>query len=347
MHSVRILKEIIPFRQVTLLPLVVMAAILAPGCKKSSSSAVKIVGGTEVANDADQRVMHATVAIYVDGPNGKFGGCTGTLIGPRHVVTAAHCADPSIPKLYIGWGPRFDSAGPMVEATAVTPHPLWDPERQEFSLNDVAVISLAKALPAPMKPVAMASIDAVTSGTELILAGYGLAAAADATTVGHLRQVKVKAQTINKKTRDLQIESYTKRGACSGDSGGPAFIDEGGTLKLVGATSGPGHGMVNVKCDEGHGTWNMVNFYQGWIKCAFAAQQNPIDGLVDDASSSACGAKSAMASHTEQKPEALVSSGTWCDPNKPAQCFPYCTNGSSTGGGFGWQEDLGGSCKVR
>ncbi len=44
------------------------------------------------------------------------------------------------------------------------------------------------------------------------------------------------------------------------------------------------------------------------------------------------------------------TTGKWCE-NGNGTCYPYCTNGSNTGGGFGWQPDLGGpnggSCRSR
>ena len=142
--------------------------------------------------------------------------------------------------------------------------------------------------------------------------------------------------------RILGITTNTGKGGCNGDSGGPAFIDDNGTLKLVGATHGPSLTMENVKCDAGHGTWTMVNLYQGWMKCAFAAENSSLDSLGDDDSSSDCQA----ADTTHSQPN-NASDMIWCDSYHADKCFPYCTTSADTGGGFGYQDDLGGSCKIR
>ena len=88
--------------------------------------------------------------------------------------------------------------------------------------------------------------------------------------------------------RLMGIETYTGKGGCNGDSGGPAFIDNGETLSLVGATHGTSQGMDSVTCDKGQGTWTMVNLFQGWMKCTFAAHGNPLPTLADDSSSTDC-----------------------------------------------------------
>ena len=47
-------------------------------------------------------------------------------------------------------------------------------------------------------------------------------------------------------------------------------------------------------------------------------------------------------------PQPVPNQGVWCD-SYTGQCFPYCSNGSNNGDGWGYQPELGGpggSCKV-
>jgi len=317
---------------------------------RNIDSDVKIVGGEAVDKSSDKRAFDATLILYLLSGT-EQSTCTGTLIGPSHIVTAGHCLK-SATAVYVGWGPQFSGPESSITVTGFTAHQQWTDNVSDRKF-DIGVVSFKGTLPANMHPVPFALSGDVTVGSELLLAGYGLAAQEDPETAGILRQVKVKAAVINNKDRILTIEVGTKRGGCNGDSGGPAFTSAGGILKLVGATSGPGAGMENVKCDEGHGTWVMVNMYQGWMKCTFVAHGNPLTSLADDASASECDSPSAASQSNKPSPpisstkQATQYQDKWCDPYKPETCFPYCTNGSSTGGGFGYQENLGGSCKVR
>jgi len=145
-----------------------------------------------------------------------------------------------------------------------------------------------------MKPVALAGADDLKTGMDLLLAGYGLSSQTDEKSAGTLRQVTVKTASVDTRRKVLIIATNTRMGGCNGDSGGPAFIDQQGVLKLVGATHGPSEDMEEVYCDKGHGVWTMVNRYQGWMKCTFAAKGKPLASLLDDASSADCRAPMKM-----------------------------------------------------
>lgn len=277
------------------------------GCKYGKhQSNVKIVGGEKVENASDRRVANSTVFLHLESKD-KATSCTGTLIGPRHVVTAAHCLD-GVKFIAVGYGPKLERSAPHVKASAFLIHPKF--RKLGRGAYDIGVVSLPSPFPAPMKPVVLAKPDEVKTGTELLLAGYGLTAQ-EYKGESELHQVRVKVASTDATKHLLSIEANTKRGGCNGDSGGPAYIDRGDHLILVGATSGPSFGMEKTPCDEGHGIWSIVPQFQGWMACAFASHDNPLDGLKDDESKVDCPAKKGASSDSNCNYDHAAEHGGW------------------------------------
>ena len=71
-------------------------------------------------------------------------------------------------------------------------------------------------------------------------------------------------------------------GSCYGDSGGPAYIQSGGQLTVIGATS------RGSNCDTGDGLYTDVRYYQGWLKCTAKEFGQPLGSLLNDSSNEAC-----------------------------------------------------------
>ena len=259
-------------------------------CSSQKESETKIVGGEELWASADKRALLSTVALFTRRMDGSPSSCTGTLIGPTHVVTAAHCVK-DFQTIQVGLGLSFNQIQQAVPIKRFDYHPAWVKKRPNGTHNpvyDIAVISLSAPFQVPNQPVAIGRADSVYVGRTLVLAGYGLAPQLNPQSGNILRQVRVQIGTIRQADKILEVKSNGRKGGCNGDSGGPAYIEENGALQVVGATSGPSYGLENAPCDVGHGAYGLLTIQQGWMKCTFASHGNPLDSLLDDRSQSFC-----------------------------------------------------------
>ena len=262
-----------------------------PGCRSvsSGSSRDKIVGGEPTATSRDQRAFAATVELEFVGssPNSPGGSCTGTIIGPQQIVTAAHCIkqNENAPLNIYSMVDHHN-----FDVIRVTAHPRWWGNESKLAY-DIGVISFKIAdTPSPnlvnsrdFTPVTVAPAGRLQVGDEVLLAGYGDREGGKST-LHQLYQVKTTVASLRNDTREFSITSNTGKGPCNGDSGGPAYLDENGTLKLVGATSRNTDG----KCDIGQGIYTDVTRFQGWMKCVFAQHGTPLSSLADDDSAVDC-----------------------------------------------------------
>jgi secreted trypsin-like serine protease len=107
---------------------------------------------------------------------------------------------------------------------------------------DVALLKLTQALPVNIQSVAVANQITVKVGDRLMIAGYGVTAQDSDAGAGVPRQAEL---VVTGRPGNLQIrlvDPVTRNraaglGACTGDSGGPAFKKRGDTLAVVGIVS--------------------------------------------------------------------------------------------------------------
>lgn len=249
----------------------VIILLLAVSCQPTPPSRTKIVGGAEVTDEKDITVR-STVSLLAAGAL-----CTGTIIGPNQVVTAAHCIKGS--DVTIGFG-ASKTPIPGVRVIGARAHPAWGDGKADQT-HDIGMIIFEGQLPGHLGPVAISPLTGISNGAATILAGYGVTGESNSDS-GTLRKVAATIKSFNGGSKEFDMQEGMGVGSCYGDSGGPAYIQSGGQLTVIGATS------RGQNCDSGDGVYTDVRYYQGWLKCTAKEFGQPLGSLLNDSSNEAC-----------------------------------------------------------
>lgn len=184
---------------------------------------------------ADEVVM----VLQRRGPAAGF--CTGVVIGPRAVLTAAHCVPPGA-DLRVHF--KDASGAPVLLPVAgVTRHPGYRADaisRRERSI-DLAVVALRDPLPDRFHPAALSPQGSARVGEGFRVAGFGLAREGEAASSGRLRVADLAARAPLSDVLLWAVDpSAAGAGACTGDSGGPVLDASGAVAALTLWSAGAG-----------------------------------------------------------------------------------------------------------
>jgi len=192
-------------------------------------------GATEVTGSGVGRHV-----VLIVGSRANF--CTGVALASDLVLTVAHCVLPGAEYKIV----EFDAAHqPQLKAvTTVTRHPAFKLETlfAHRATADVALLKLAAPLAAPAVPAPLATRTTFAVGERFTVAGYGVAVRGDGRTGGTVRAASLvtTGRPGSLQVRLVDPASAGERpglGACTGDSGAPAFEETDGTAAIVGVVS--------------------------------------------------------------------------------------------------------------
>lgn len=184
----------------------------------------KIVGGFSTSS------LPAIGAIVYQGDM----HCTGTVIEPRKVLTAAHCVDGFNPKrMSFIIGSSISKPSKTISVVSGKAHPKYN---ASSITNDIALLELSED--APVTPI-RASTTALTSndvGRTMWFVGYGVTNGFTSAGSGQKRAVQMDVSAVKKTTFEY---SDSGKNTCFGDSGGPALIADaaGKNFVVAGVTS--------------------------------------------------------------------------------------------------------------
>ncbi len=204
-----------------------------------------VVGGTTYAGHP------AVMEVMIDG-SGYYGTCTGTLIAPDVVLTAAHCMEDyaknsetaRVANVQI---PNRDDATQWTSVASVEVHPTWWTQKYINEGHDCSILKLSHPItgvtPIPVYRGGANYATDVAVGNGVSLIGYGNNVGSPGTGAGTKRKASANVVSIEDGVIQAGRAGTT---TCQGDSGGGLLSTINGVEQVIGITSYGAMGCVDA-----------------------------------------------------------------------------------------------------
>jgi secreted trypsin-like serine protease len=268
--------------RLTILLALVGLGLSAPLASAAAPPEPQVIGGTTVPAGGFPYAAY----IYAATGGSAFQACTGTVIAPTIILTAAHCVffssavlPASAFSVQTGTLTRSTTTPPVPpNVTAVHADPYYNPATFQ---NDAAILVLAQPTSAPSIPLATtASAALYTPGTVVSYAGWG-ETVADTESSAAVALQTGSVSILPNATCQTAVEYHPsvtlcvggpgyRPATCHGDSGGPLIANTAAGAVQIGIVS-----YSATTCGIAPDYFTRVLAVQSWIASAIAGTAAP------------------------------------------------------------------------
>lgn len=244
-------------------------------CKVVETTSSHGIVGAETSLSTSDLKSRATVGLFLEEVIDTkifVSHCTGVVVAPQLVLTAAHCMDSKSPFREVSFDAKLPTEN-RISIVSFSVHPNWQGNVGNF---DIAWIKLARPIPTS---AAIAEVLPASNVADLIenmpvtLVGFGITGTNNSnagvkrnTTTVFNRYVDLGFQDRIAISNSFVLGPTPNKMACSGDSGGPAFVQIADKLYVIGNTSGAPVINPETVCERGVGIWTAIHPFRDWIE---------------------------------------------------------------------------------